>query len=153
MFLYYVHLRRQNFKRAVVPERLRQTLLEESHRGLFGGHFSTKRLYNTLVRHWWWDGMFSDVHFFVKNCPECVVVSGGSRPPRPPLHPIPVQRPFQIWGVDIMELPHTKKRNQYAIVQDFFTKWPMVFLPPDQKAVRLAWLTARGRSCSILRSP
>ena len=44
-------------------------------------------------------------------------------------------------GVDIMELPRTEKGNKYAVVfQDFFSKWPMVFPAPDQKAIRLARL-------------
>ena len=52
---------------------------------------------------------------------------------RDPLYPIPVQKPFQIVGVDIMELPITEKGNKYVIVfQDFLTKWPLVFAAPDQ---------------------
>ena len=48
---------------------------------------------------------------------------------------------FQIWGIDIMELPRTAKGNKYVIVmQDFLTKWPLVFPAPDQKANRIARL-------------
>ena len=49
----------------------------------------------------------ADVVHFVKNCPECTVVTGGCPVKKPPLQPIPVQRPFQVVGVDIMELPLT----------------------------------------------
>ena len=49
------------------------------------------------------------------------------------LHPIPVQRPFQIIGVDVLELPKTESVNKFAIVfQDFLTK---VYPAPDQKAI------------------
>ena len=42
-----------------------------------------------------------------------------------------------------MELPLTTNGNQYAIVyQDLFTKWPMVYATPDQKAMRIAKLLA-----------
>ena len=52
-----------------------------------------------------------------------------------PLQPIPMQRPFQIWGIAIMELPVIKKGNHYVVVlQDLFTKWPLVFPTPDQKS-------------------
>uniref|UniRef100_A0A1X7T4R5 Integrase catalytic domain-containing protein n=1 Tax=Amphimedon queenslandica TaxID=400682 RepID=A0A1X7T4R5_AMPQE len=52
-------------------------------------------------------------------------------------------RPFQIFGVDILELPVTQRGNRYVIVfQDFLTKWPMVFPAPDQKANRIARLVA-----------
>ena len=40
-----------------------------------------------------------------------------------------------------MELPVTNQGNRYAIVfQDLFTKWPLVFPTPDQKAERIAQL-------------
>ena len=38
---------------------------------------------------------------------------------------IPIQRPFQIVRVDIMELLETERGIKYVIVfQDFLTKWP-----------------------------
>ena len=40
-----------------------------------------------------------------------------------PLMPIPVDHPFQIIGVDIMELPLTAKGNKYLMAfEDHFTK-------------------------------
>ena len=50
-------------------------------------------------------------------------------------HPIPVQKPFQIIGLDIMDLPITDDQgNKHVVVfQDYFSKWPMVFAVPDQK--------------------
>ena len=57
---------------------------------------------------------------------------------------IPVDCPFQIIGVDIMELPLITNGNRYAIVfQDLFTKWPMVYATPDQKTERVAKLLAQ----------
>ena len=42
--------------------------------------------------------------------------------------PISVDYPFQIMGVDIMELPLTTKGNKYLIVfQDLFTNDPWHF--------------------------
>ena len=136
--LYYVDPKRANRRRAVVPQQLQKSIMDENHRGPMGGHFSGNRLFNSLSRHWWWEGMYSDVSHYVRNCPECVTVSGGGRVNRLPLHPIPVQRPFQIVGVDIMELPKTTRGNKLVLVfQDFLTKWPMVYPMPDQKAVRI----------------
>ena len=70
-------------------------------------------------------------------------MKGTGKIQRPPLHPIPVQRPFQILGVDIMELPITQQGNRYVIVfQDFLTKWPLVYPAPDQESIRIAKLLA-----------
>ena len=84
--------------------------------------------------------MYKDVVEFCRSCPDCAVVMGGGRKQVPPL---PVQRRFQIFGVDIMELPITKSGKRYVIVfQDFLMKWPLVFPAPDQKAIRIARLVA-----------
>ena len=114
-------------------------VMNESHRGPMTTHFSGNRLFNTLARHWWWEGMFPDTVHYVRNCPECVMVSGGGKVEKPPLHPIPVNRPFQIVGVDIMDLPITTQGNKHVLVfQDFLTKWPMVYSIPDQKSQSIA---------------
>ena len=40
-----------------------------------------------------------------------------------------------------MDLPVTETANRHVVViQDLFTKWPMVFPVPDQKATRIAKL-------------
>ena len=52
-----------------------------------------------------------------------------------------MKRPFQILGVDVMDLPKTERGNQHVVVfQDFLTKWPMVFPVPDQRSIRLVRL-------------
>ena len=130
--LYYVDGRKGGHRRAAVPRHLQQSLLEDSHAGKMAGHFSGARLYSTLCRSWWWRTMYKDVMEFCSSCGECATVTGVGRRCPPPLHPIPVQRPFQIIGVDIMELPVTEQGNRYVIVfQDFLTKWPLVFPAPD----------------------
>ena len=139
--LFYIDPRQGHHKRAVVPRHLRQQLLLEHHSSLMGGHFAAKKTYSALMRHWWWDGMFTDALKFTTNCPQCVTVTGGGRHHHPPLHPIPVSRPFQIVGVDVMELPKTDHGNRYVLVfQDFLTKWPFAFPMPDQKSSRIAEL-------------
>ena len=115
--------------------------MAESHSSPMAGHFSGERLYKALSRHWWWPGMYSDIITFCKSCPQCAIVNSAGRVNRPPLHPIPVQRPFQIFGIDIMDLPLTRSGNKHVVVfQDFLTKWPVVFPVKDQKAITLAKL-------------
>ena len=99
------------------------------------GHFSGDKLYKTLVRHWWWTGMYSDVTKHCASCPQCAIVNGNKRINRPPLSPIPVQRSFQIIGVDVKDLPAIDSGNHHVVVfQDFLTKW-------------------RCRGCAILANP
>ena len=85
--------------------------------------------------------MYGDVVSHCASCPQCAIVNSSGRVNRPPLHPIPVQRVFQIVGVDVMDLPKTERGNKHVVVfQDFLSKWPLVFPVPDQKAQRLARL-------------
>ena len=141
--LYYVDPKRDNRKRAVVPKSLQKRILEEVHAGPYGAHFSGQRMFSILVSSWWWERMFSDASRFAKACPECAITTGVGRRIKPPLHPIAVTRPFQILGIDIMDLPLTDNGNRHVVVvQDLFTKWPFVFPVPDQKATRLAQLIA-----------
>ena len=68
--------------------------------------------------------MYQNAVEFANQCVECAVSGLGPLPGRPPLKPIPGQRPFQIWDIDIMEVPVINKRNCYVVVlQDLFTKW------------------------------
>ena len=138
--VYYVHPKTRN-KHVVVPSHLREKILRETHAGKYSGHFSGRHLYDTLSSKWWWEGMYSDAERFASSCPECIVATGTGRKIKPPLHPIPVQRPFQILGID--DLPVTERGNRHVVViQDLFTKWPLVFPVPDQKALRIAKLIA-----------
>ena len=141
--LYFIDPRRDDRKRAVVPCQLREGILEESHGGPMRGHFSGVRLYKSLVRHWWWPNMYVDSKKHSAACPLCAIVSGSGRVNKPPLHPIPVQRPFQIIGLDIMDLPKMESGNKHVVVfQGYLTKWPLVFPVPDLKTVRIACLFA-----------
>ena len=95
------------------------------------GHFSGIRLYNTLCKHWYWEGMYTDCLNHAKSCLQCAVT-------KPLLKLIPVSQVFQITVEDIMELPKTQRGNKYIVVfQDFLLKWPTVFPVADQKAITL----------------
>ena len=96
----------------MVPKQLQKQILEENHSGVMARHFAIRRMYGALCRSWWWEGMYTDVYQYCCNCPQCAISDGGSRKSKPPLHPIPVQRAFQIMGVDVLELPKTERGNQ-----------------------------------------
>ena len=121
--LYFIDAKRNNQRRCVVPKHLRTSVMEENHSGPLAGHFSGEKLYKALVRHWWWPTMYTDVVEHCTNCPQCAIVHSSGRLNRPPLHPIPVQRVFQIIGVDVMDLTRTEAGNKHVVVfQDFLSK-------------------------------
>ena len=60
--------------------------------------------------------MYTDTMKNVANCPECTNSMGKGKRNIQPLHPIPVSRPIQILGIDLTELPKTKKNKKYVVV-------------------------------------
>ena len=93
----------------VVPGDLRQTLLAEFHSSVFSGHFSERKIYERLRRRYWWSGMRSDVRRFCRACISCASRRGPGRAVRPPLHPIPVKKPFHRVAVDVLTMPLTSR--------------------------------------------
>ena len=60
--------------------------------------------------------IYTDAIEFCKSCPQCVIVTGGERHIMQPLHPITVQRSFQIIGIDIMDLSITDQDDKQVVV-------------------------------------
>ena len=95
--VYYIDPKRANRRRAVVPKSLRQYLLQQTHSGPFGAHFSGQRMFNTLATSWWWEHMFADVCRFAKACPECAITMGIGRKRRPRYIPYLYSGHFKSW--------------------------------------------------------
>ena len=67
---------------------------------------------------------------------------------KPPLIPIPVEGPFHLVGVDVIQFVKSHSGNQYAIVfTDYLTKWPEVFATKDQTALTIARLLVEEIVC------
>lgn len=84
---------------------------------MMAGHCSDLHLFKTLLCTWWWKGLYKDVMAHSNSCPPimCLQQGTGMIQQRPPLEPGPVQRPFQIWGVGIIELPNTSKGSSMPL--------------------------------------
>ena len=126
--------------RIVPPYAVRQKLFEEVHEGPFAGHLREAKIHSELSRHYWWPGMRSDVASMCRLCLLCATRNVG-KPVRPPLTPIPVNGPFDRIGVDVVQLPRTRRGNRYAVVfMDYLTKWPEVYATTDQTTPTIARL-------------
>ena len=91
--------------RTLVPCGLQQSMTEEYHSGIMAGHFSGPKIYKTMSYQWWWQNMYRDITNYTHGCAQCAIVTGSGRRQPPPMQPNPVDHPFQIIGIDIMELP------------------------------------------------
>ena len=84
------------------------------------------------------------INYVYSQLSKCTIATGVGRKQSLPMKSIPVDQPFQIVGVDIMEPPLIAIGNRCATVfQDLFTKWPIVYAESGQEAIRLAKLLVK----------
>lgn len=116
--------------------------MKEHHSGKLAGHFTERKLHATLSCQYWWKGMRADVCRFCQSCLVCALRKGTGRKTCPPLTSnTSWWPPFEMIGVDVLQLPLLHLGNQYAVVfQDYLTKWPEVFAVADQQAKTIARL-------------
>ena len=121
------HVEEDKTLRVIPPTNNRHQLFLEAHEGAFSGHLRQAKIHSQLSRHFWWPGMRKDINEWCRNCTKCASRSVGQAV-RPKLSPIPVGGPFDMVGVNVLQLPKTKQGNRYAVVfMDYLTKWPEVF--------------------------
>ena len=120
--LYYTGEKKDSIPKVVVPSEYKNKLIEEYHAGVMSGHFSGPKIYKATSRQWWWNRMYQDIVNYTRKCPQCAIATGVGRRQSPPMKSIPVDCPFQIVGVDIMELPLTTNGNRYAIFFSIYSQ-------------------------------
>lgn len=124
----------------VPPREDRHRLLQEAHEGKFGGYLGDVKVFGTLARHYWRPKMQGDISSWCRACIVCATLHVGLAI-KPLLAPIPVAGPLDRVGVDVLQLPVSKKRNKYArVFMDYLTKWSEVFLAKDQSVYIIAKL-------------
>ena len=95
-----------------------------------------------LAQHYWWEGMYRDVHLHCRGCLPCAAYRGSDPKARPLLKPIPIGGPFQRVGVDILEMLQTAQGNRYVLVfADYLTKWVEAYPTADEMNETIARLS------------
>ena len=99
--------------RVIPPTTDQQNLFLEVHQGVFSGHFREAKIHSQLSQQYWWPGMRKHIADWCRACLTCAFRNIGA-PVRPPLTPIPVGGPFDRVGVDVLQLPKTKRGYKYV---------------------------------------
>ncbi|EYB96269.1 hypothetical protein Y032_0152g2896 [Ancylostoma ceylanicum] len=122
----------------VVPKRARFEVFFEAHAGVIAGHFSAYKLLNLLKRQVFWPEMGKDIHKWTKQCQTCYIAN-PLKVTTPPLRPIVTSEPYEVVGVDILELGQTSAGNRYAVtVIDHFSMFAAAYPVPDKSAETVA---------------
>ena len=103
-------------KRVVVPTPRRKEILDVTHRGLVGGHYSHDKTSECLLQHFFWPGLRRDVKKYCAACSDCQRVGRVLRA-RVPLMKTPIiSTPYQRLAADLVgPLERTKSGFRYIL--------------------------------------
>ncbi|EYC04967.1 hypothetical protein Y032_0084g1698 [Ancylostoma ceylanicum] len=142
----------------VVPKEKRYPLFLEAHKDIMAGHFNAKKMFAQLEMKLFWPGMRHDLVKWCRECQRCFV-SDPKSGNIPPLKPIAASKPFQIVGIDLLEMGPTTRGNRCIVtIIDHFTKYLGAYPISDKKAETVAealfglWICDGGRWPDILLS-
>ncbi|EYC40353.1 hypothetical protein Y032_0618g710 [Ancylostoma ceylanicum] len=137
----------------VVPKSRRKAILEEAHAGAMAGHLNGKKLLRKLKKSLFWEGMEADVMKWARSCKDCFL----TRPHEkhiPPLKPITTSKPFELIGMDLVDLGLSESGNRYALVViDHFLKFVGAYPIPDKSARTVARTLFERWICDGCRWP
>lgn len=111
----------------VLPENLRNTVLDMAHNIPLAGHLGNKKTRERILQNFFWPGIFIDVARYCRSCPECQRSTSKTKVPKVPLVSIPpMDEPFRRVAIDIVgPLPMTEQKNRYILVVcDYATRFP-----------------------------
>ena len=90
--------------RVIPPTPLRSKIFQDAHGGRFGAHLSDVKVYSELRRHFWWNGMRTDITRWSRACLVCATHSTG-RKVRPPLPRSLSPDPSIVSGLTLSNFP------------------------------------------------
>jgi hypothetical protein len=132
----------QVFKQIVTPKSMRLDVLRLCHDDCTGAHLGEAKTLAKVLNRFCWPNAHTETKNYVKSCEVCEQL----KPPpanRAELKPIEnFEKPFDVLGIDILELSRTVSGNKYCLVlTDYLTKWAEAFPMKDMTADTVAKLT------------
>ena len=130
----------------VVPETLRQDILELAHDVPTSGHLGITKTLAKLKRNFFWYKMRSDIETFVKSCRKCSINKKPHRKAKAKLGTFHAGMPMERVHLDILgPYPQSHSGNVYILMLvDQFTKWLECYPLPDQNAETIAKAMVEG---------
>ena len=123
-------------QRVLVPNdpTVRTLLLSSAHDPVICGHFGFEKTLEKLARHWWWQGMSSDVKEYVRTCVKCQQMKHDTQRPKGLLQPILAAYPWHTVTLDLVGKfePGDVTQNTYCLViVDKFSKYTILQSVPE----------------------
>lgn len=122
-------------RRVIIPNSLRNTLLEELH----VSHPGVSRMKELARSYIWWPGLDADIEQFVLNCSSCLSIRAS--PKSSPLHPW--EWPSNPWYRVHVDYAGPVDGTYYIVIVDAYSKWVEIFSTTS---------TSSASTISILRT-
>jgi hypothetical protein len=105
----------------VIQEEEVLPLITRLHSDPLSGHFGIENTFKRTKNRYYWPQMYLSIKKFIQYCDICQ--RRGKPRQQEPLHPLPVSKPFDRVGIDLLQLPITSTGHKYVIVAtDYHTK-------------------------------
>jgi hypothetical protein len=125
----------------VVPQKMREEVLQAHHDTPAGGHFGRKRTLARMKRLYWWPNMSRDITAWTASCELCQKSKHkGGAAHTGPLQPMPAARLWERVALDlIVGLPRSAKGNTVvAVFSEAFSKFKWAIALPSKRAIGVA---------------
>ena len=114
---------RKPIEQVVLPESLKEMVLESLHDSIMSGHFGIRKTVARVTLRYYWPGYLKDVEEWCRTCLVCQRRKNPHSRNIAPLQSIDTgQGPFEQIGLDILKLPVTSRKNQMCCC------WKIIFL-------------------------
>lgn len=125
----------------VVPQSLREEILQASHDDPVSGHLGVTRTLHRIQEKYFWPRLTCDVRHYVKTCRDCQRRKVPPTKPAGLLQPVETPaRPFQQVGMDLLgPFPTSASQNKWIVVAtDYLTRYAETTALPRGTAVEVA---------------
>jgi len=120
-------LRPYEILRRCILDHEKDSLLEEAHGGVAGGHYAGKATTQKILRAGlWWPTLHKDAKEYCQACDVYQRVGNPSRRDEMPLVPQVTLRPFEKWAIDFVgPINHTAKKSgaRFIITTTKYLTW------------------------------
>ena len=124
----------------IAPGERIANIIAEAHSSLLGGHDSTEKTVQRILTEYWFPGLYSEVEFFIDNCPVCQRLKKKSKLSNTLLKPL--KQPDQIFErvhIDLFGPLKTPEGKAYISSKvDSYSKFAIFSVIPDKEATTVA---------------
>jgi hypothetical protein len=115
-------------RQVLVPQTLRQSVMDVAHNTLMGGHMGARKTLDKILSNFFWPGINGDVTRFCRSCDICQKTAPKGRVKKVPLQRMPIiDQPFKRVAVDLVGPFHPPSEGGHRYILtlvDYATRYP-----------------------------